>query len=93
MNLSVQELLMEGLRQIDELQAIRHKLPDLDTRLVVPQPLEPSLKGLSPIELDVFQLAHNHGHLAVVLNKSQATDLETTQALIKLFAGGFVRKG
>ncbi|HVK67546.1 MAG TPA: DUF4388 domain-containing protein, partial [Polyangium sp.] len=45
-NLSVQELLMEGLRQIDELNALRHKLPDLDTRLLVPHPLGPSLRDL-----------------------------------------------
>jgi hypothetical protein len=91
-NLSVQELLMEGLRQIDELNAVRHKLPDLDTRLVVPQPLGPALKDLGPTELDVFQLAMNHGHLAVVLNKSQATDLDTTQALLKLISAGYVRR-
>ena len=92
-NLSVQELLMEGLRQIDELNAVRHKLPDLDTRLILPQPLDPPLRKLSPTELDVFQLAWNFGHLALVLNKSQATDLETTQAIIKLLAGGYLRKG
>jgi len=92
-DLSVTELLMEGLRQIDELNAIRHKLPDLDTRLAVPQPLEPLLRALSPIELDVFQLAWNHGHLAVVMNKCQATDLETTKAVIKLLSSGYLTKG
>ncbi|WP_272425335.1 DUF4388 domain-containing protein [Polyangium jinanense] len=92
-NLSVQELLMEGLRQIDELNALRHKLPDLDTRLTVPHPLGPSLRELSPTEIEVFQLAYNHGHLALVLNKSQATDLDTTQAIIKLINAGYLRKG
>ena len=92
-NLSVQELLMEGLRQLDELNALRHKLPDLDTRLIVPHPLGPALRELSPTEIEVFQLAYNHGHLALVLNKSQATDLDTTQAVIKLISAGFLRKG
>ncbi|MRG91738.1 DUF4388 domain-containing protein [Polyangium spumosum] len=92
-NLSVQELLMEGLRQIDELNALRHKLPDLDTRLIVPHPLSPPLRELSPTEIEVFQLAFNHGHLAIVLNKSQATDLDTTQAVIKLINAGYLRKG
>jgi len=91
-NLSVQELLMEGLRQIDELNALRPKLPDLDTRLTVPNPLGAPLRDLSPTELEVFQLAWNHGHLAVLLNKSQATDLDTTKAVIKLIASGYLRK-
>jgi hypothetical protein len=92
LSLSVQELLMEGLRQIDELNALRNKLPDLDTRLIVPKPLTAALKGLSPVELDVFQAAYNSGHLAVVLNKSPATDLETTQSLLKLINAGYLKK-
>ena len=41
---SVQELLMEGLRQIDELNVIRDKLPDLTARLLLPHPLAPALR-------------------------------------------------
>ena len=59
-NVGVQEILMEGLRQIDELNAIRDRLPDLGARLVVPQPLNPPLKGLRAASaLEVFQLAYN----------------------------------
>lgn len=85
-NATVQELLMEGLRQIDELNAIRHKLPDLDVRLFVPAPLEAPLRELDASELDVFQLAHNFGHVATILNKSPATDLETARMLLKLLS-------
>src|SRR3954447_22058527 len=53
---SVQELLMEGLRQIDELAVIRDKLPDISANLLVPHPLEPSLRDLTPLSLDVLQL-------------------------------------
>jgi len=56
------------------------------------QPLTPALRVLSPVELDVFQTAYNSGHLAVVLNKSPATDLETTQALLKLISAGYLKK-
>ncbi len=90
-NASVQELLMEGLRQIDELNNIRHKLPDLGTVLLIPQPLRPQLRDLQPAELDVLQLAYNHGHLATILNKSQATDLDTAQSVLKLIAAGYLR--
>ncbi len=90
-NASVQELLMEGLRQIDELNAIRDRLPDLGARLVVPQPLRPALKDLAPIDLEVFQLAFNHQQLAVVLNRSSATDLDTAKAVLTLVQGGYLR--
>jgi hypothetical protein len=91
LTLSVQEVLMEGLRQIDEFNELRHELPDLNTRLVIPQPLVPSLKDLKPGELDILQLAHNYGHLETVLNKSNAMDLETTQHIIKLIKGSYLR--
>jgi hypothetical protein len=88
---SVQELLMEGLRQIDELNAIRDKLPDLGSRLVLPQPLEPALRDLGPIELDVFQLAINHENLSAVLNQSAATDLDTARTVLSLLSRGYLR--
>lgn len=85
-NASVQELLMEGLRQIDELNALRDRLPDLDARLVLIHPLEAALRDLDAKQLDVLQLALNFGHVATVLNKSPATDLETAQLLMKLIS-------
>ncbi len=87
---SVQELLMEGLRQIDELNAIRDKLPDLGSQLFVPRPLDPKLSALPPLELEIFQLAYNHEQLATILNHSPATDLETAKAVLHLLAAGFL---
>ena len=89
-NASVQELLMEGLRQIDELNMIRDKLPDLGAQLFVPHPLEPSLTALLPVDLDVFQLAYNHQQLATILNASTATDLETAKSVLHLLEAGFL---
>jgi len=88
---SVQELLMEGLRQIDELNAIRDRLPDLGAQLYVPHPLEPKLAALSHLELEVFQIAYNHEHLAPILNQSPGTDLETAKAVLHLLEAGFLR--
>jgi hypothetical protein len=88
---SVQELLMEGLRQIDELNAIRDKLPDLGAQLYVPHPLEPKLAALSQLDLEVFQLAYNYQQLATVLNQSTATDLDTARAILHLLEAGFLR--
>jgi pSer/pThr/pTyr-binding forkhead associated (FHA) protein len=83
-DVSVPELLMEGLRQIDEFNAIKHQLPDLRSRIRIPELLLPALRALSAEELDVLQLAHNYGSLESVLNKSLAMDLDTAQLLAKL---------
>jgi hypothetical protein len=88
---TVQELLMEGLRQIDELNAIRDRLPDLGAQIYVPHPLEPKLASLEPLDLEVFQLAYNYQQLATVLNQSSGTDLETAKSLLHLLEAGFLR--
>ena len=90
-DVSVQEILMEGLRQLDEFNRIRDDLPDLNARLSLLSPLAPPLRDLKPMELDVLQLALNYGHLETVMNKSQSTDLETVQAVLKLLKGGYLK--
>ena len=90
-NVSVQEVLMEGLRQMDEFNNIRDQLPDLHAKLVFPSPLTPPLRDLKPEELDVLQLSINFGHLETVMNKSQGSDLDTAQAVQKLIKAGYIR--
>jgi hypothetical protein len=90
-NASVQEILMEGLRQLDEYNQLRPDLPDMNSRLSLMSPLIPPMRDLPPEELDVLQLAHNYGHLETVLNKSLATDLETVQIVLKLLRGSYMR--
>ncbi len=72
---------------------IRDKLPDISANLAVPHPLEPSLRDLAPLALDVLQLAYNHQQLATILNQSAATDLDTARVVLqpprrRLPAGG-----
>jgi pSer/pThr/pTyr-binding forkhead associated (FHA) protein len=86
----VQEVLMEGLRQIDELNNLRHRLPDLDARVMLVQPLAAQLRALGPKELDTYQLVLNYGHVATILNKSPETDLETAELLMQLVQRGYV---
>jgi pSer/pThr/pTyr-binding forkhead associated (FHA) protein len=90
-SLGVQELLMEGLRQIDEVNELRKSLPEMAARLAPPQPLTVALRDLTPEELDVFQLVLSYGHLEAVLNKSPASDLETMQVLVKLVKASYLR--
>ena len=91
MTQGVQEILIEGMRQLDEFNRIRDELPELSARLSVPGPLIPPLRDLRRADLDVLQLAHNYGAFETVLNKSLATDLETAEILLKLLKGSYLR--
>jgi pSer/pThr/pTyr-binding forkhead associated (FHA) protein len=90
LDLAVQEMLMEGLRQLDELQAIQHQLPDKTERLVIPLPMKPSLRDLTPVEIDVWQSIWNNNNFQAVLDGSAVSDLDTVRALIKLVGAGYV---
>jgi hypothetical protein len=91
MHATVQELLIEGMRQLDEFNRIRVDLPDPGARVLVPSPLIPPLRDLQPDELDVLQLAHNSGTFDTILNKSLATDLETAEIVLKLIKASYLR--
>lgn len=91
LNVTVQETLIEGMRQLDEYNRIREDLPDLGARISVSAPLIPPLRDLKAPELDVLQLAHNYGIFETVLNKSLATDLETAEIMLKLIKGSYLR--
>jgi Domain of unknown function (DUF4388)/FHA domain len=91
MNASVQEVLMDGMRQLDEFNRIREDLPGLAARITINAPLIPPLRDLKPEELDVLQLAHNYGVFETVLNKSLATDLETAEIVMKLIKASYLR--
>ena len=91
MNITVQETLMEGMRQLDEFNRIRDELPDLSTRVAISAPLIPPLRDLKPEELDVLQLAHNYASFETILNKSLATDLETAEIVVKLVKSQYLR--
>ncbi|MGH7269803.1 MAG: DUF4388 domain-containing protein [Polyangiaceae bacterium] len=88
---SVQEVLIEGMRQLDEFNRIREELPGLTTRVVLTDPLIPPLRDLKPQELDVLQLAHNCGVFEMILNRSLATDLETAVILLKLIKASYLQ--
>ena len=88
---TVQEILMESLRQLDELNAFRDQLPALSARLVLDTPLVPPLRDLSPEDLDVLQLAHNFNRFGTLLDKSLATDVDTARIVLKLIQKNYLR--
>jgi hypothetical protein len=87
--MSVQSVIMEGLRQMDEFNQIRGELPKLGARLQVRLPLEAALRDLSPTELDIVQLVHNYGYFEQVLNRSPQSDLDTSKTILKLLKDNY----
>ena len=81
---------MEGFRQLDELGQLRDKLPPPDARLVLPQPLTPLLRDLSPEELDLLQLVLNSASVEVVFDVANTTDLDTGRRIEALVKKGYV---
>ena len=65
---STEALLMEGVRQLDEINNVAHLLPPPGSPLAVPTPLAGRLRDLTPAELDTFQLVLDHGQLQKVLD-------------------------
>ncbi|MBN1607070.1 MAG: DUF4388 domain-containing protein [Polyangiaceae bacterium] len=79
LGVGVQEVLMEGFRQLDELNALRERLPAMNARLTLRTPLEAPLHELEPAHLDVLQLAINSSSFEALLDRSPVSDLETAQ--------------
>jgi pSer/pThr/pTyr-binding forkhead associated (FHA) protein len=89
-DLSAQEVLMEGFRQLDELGALKEKLPPFTARLVLPQPLTPLLRELGPEDLDLLQSVLNSPSLEVVFDLANTTDLDTARRIEGLLKKGYL---
>ncbi|MDX9720744.1 MAG: DUF4388 domain-containing protein [Myxococcota bacterium] len=89
-NESIESLMMEGMRILDEIRNIGGDVPDYQAVLRIPAPIVPPLRNLSPELLDTLQLVHNYGRVETVLNKSLATDLETLQDIVYLLRNQYL---
>ena len=83
-------LLMEGMRQLDEVRRLEPDLPAPGSRLAVPTPLAGRLRDLSPEELDIFQLVLDHGSLQAVLDTYGGSDQDAYNHLLALLKREFV---
>jgi pSer/pThr/pTyr-binding forkhead associated (FHA) protein len=87
---STEGLLMEGMRQLDEMRRIETEMPPRDALLQIAQPLQPPLRELTPLDLDVFQLVLNHGQIQATIDRSPHTDLDTLTSLQTLISKEYV---
>jgi pSer/pThr/pTyr-binding forkhead associated (FHA) protein len=91
LDVSVQEVLMEGFRQKDEYEQLRPRMPAWDEKLLPARPMGVKLRDLKPEELDVFQCALEGQTVGGTLDISPQSDLETARALLDLIGRGFLR--
>jgi hypothetical protein len=89
LNEPTEGLLMEAMRQLDEIRRIENELPPRTARIRLASPILPALRDLTPEQLDMLQLVINTGAVASILDKSHAADLETYQALMHLLKQGY----
>ena len=88
--MSIEGLLMEGMRQLDEMSRFGDALPPLQTRISIPLPLEKPLRDASPEELDAIQLALNQGTLVNMMNHSGKPDSEVAEIVVALLEKGYL---
>jgi hypothetical protein len=88
---SVEGLLMEGMRQLDEMRRLGDALPPLQAEVFVAKPLAKPLRDASPDELDVIQLALNHETLVNMMNHSGKPDPEVAEVVVALLEKGYLK--
>jgi pSer/pThr/pTyr-binding forkhead associated (FHA) protein len=90
LSMSAQAYLMEGFRQLDELAAMKQRLPELTSRLVLKSPLTAPLSTLEQPELEVLQACLNSPDLQAAIDRSARTDLEVTRDVLELMKRGYL---
>jgi pSer/pThr/pTyr-binding forkhead associated (FHA) protein len=90
LDLNVQEVLMEGFRQKDEMTQLSSRLPAPDASIRPSFPLEPKLSALSPEQLDIFQAVLNSRNMGTLFDNSPLEDLKTAQVLLELIQKHYV---
>jgi pSer/pThr/pTyr-binding forkhead associated (FHA) protein len=87
---STESVLMEALRQLDELRRLMNDMPKPEAHLALCTPLTPKLADLNKIELDTLQLVINFNTLKTVLDKTEHTDFEAATAMLRLMRDGYL---
>jgi len=88
---AVPEVLMEILRQQDEMTTIKEKVPPVDATLQLRTPMAAPLNELEPKQLDVLQLALNCPNVLTLFERSKYSDLDTARILVELLGRGYLQ--
>ncbi|MGD1018342.1 MAG: DUF4388 domain-containing protein [Verrucomicrobiia bacterium] len=90
---STTSLILEGVRQLDEIRILEPKLPRPGARLHVAEPLPGNLRDLATEEIQLFQLVLHHNTLETAIDNFPGTDFEAYTCLMDLLRRGFVTSG
>jgi hypothetical protein len=87
---STESILIEALRQTDEIRRMMPELPPLDAKLQLCVPMTPRLSDLSKSELETLQYVINFNRVKSVIDKTPGTDHEAIINLHRLLRDGYV---
>jgi len=90
---STMSLVLEGVRQLDEIRILEPKLPRHGAHLHAAEPLPGNLRDLATEEIQLFQLVLHHGLLEAVIDNFPGSDFEAYTCLLDLMRRGFVTFG
>ena len=90
---STMSLVLEGVRQLDEIRILEPKLPQRGARLHAAEPLPGNLRDLATEEIQLFQLVLHHNLLEAVIDNFPGSDFEAYTCLLDLMRRGFVTFG
>jgi pSer/pThr/pTyr-binding forkhead associated (FHA) protein len=90
---STTSLILEGVRELDEIRILEPKLPRKGARLHVAEPLPGNLRDLATEEIQLFQLVLHHSSLETAVDNFPGTDFEAYTCLMDLLRRGFITSG
>lgn len=90
LNLRTQNLLLEGVRRIDEMSYFRERIPSGLTVLEVRADIAP--RQLGDVESKVYSLVDGHRPVEEIARDSQLGEFETTRVLFHLMQLGYVQR-
>ena len=91
LNSSTENMLMEGFRQIDELNNLRKSLPAEHTVFTLNGTTESPLSRLHPRVLDVLQIVIKHARMDRILDASPFSDLDTAKMIFYLLKKNYIQ--
>ena len=88
---SMDALLMEGMRQLDEWDSIYNLMPPPDTVLKLVKPREDLPQNLRPVTQEIILLMEFYSTLEEIVEKATHTDYDICRSILGLIQKGIVR--
>jgi hypothetical protein len=88
---STDALLLEGVRQLDELNNLGSELPSLDATITLATPLPGRLAELEDHDLDFLQMALDYGTVRRILDHFPGTDFEGCTFLLGMVGRKYLK--